>query len=125
MLGELDHGKLAFCLLRMIDFLAGCPLINLKCTVLARRGMRPIGYVASRWRFSSKSAVSVFISILVEHLLKHHHMSGSISQFWVWRCQIHGRDCLVRSGAWSRAMFCPVIKTISFSRWMLDFNSDR
>src|SRR5215470_15263290 len=92
-----DLGKFACCLPRMIAFLERFPSIEVKCTVLARRSVRLIGFVANHWRFSSKQVASAFISILVEHLRNCHPMSGSISQFWVWHCQIHGRDCLARS----------------------------
>src|SRR5437763_8036268 len=97
MCGGLGHGKFACCLLRMIAFLGRCLSINLKRTVLARHSIRAIGSVESRWRFSSKLEASASTSILVEHLRNCRPMSPSILQFWVWPCQIHGRDYLAHS----------------------------
>src|SRR4029078_1089343 len=125
MCGALGLGKFTYCLLRMIDFLARCPSINAKYPILARRSILLIGFVARRWRFLSKLETSESISILVEPLHNCRRMSASILQFWVWPCQIHARDCLPRSNVYTPAMSCPAIRTISFVRWTLDFNSDR
>ena len=109
----------------MIAFLGRSLSINLKRTVLARHSIRAIGSAESRWRFSSKLEASASTSILVEHLRNCRPMSLSALQFWVWPCQIHGRDCLAHSNVWSRAIFYPATRTISFGRWTPDFNSGR
>src|SRR6266481_4343716 len=125
MCGGLGLGKSACWLQHTIAFLARCPSINVKRTVLARHSVRLTGFVANLWRFLSKLAASAFISILVERQLCYRPMSASISQFWAWHYQIHERDCPMRSNVYSHAMFCRVTRTISFGRWTLDFNSGR